>query len=227
MAVARKLKIARVVFPAGAGVMSAFGLLVSPLAFELARSEPCLVAALDGDSFAARFRTMEQEASELLRDAAVAAADIRLLRRLDMRFQGQGYEVEVALPDGAMAEVFDRLPELFRETYAATFSSSTLDGPLEIVTWKVEAVGPEVSLADGFTLEGAGDLGEARKGSRQAYFADAYHDCPVYDRSALAPGMEIAGPALIEERESTCVIGPGERARVDERRNLVAELGEV
>ncbi|MFP6688414.1 MAG: hypothetical protein VCD31_03700 [Alphaproteobacteria bacterium] len=43
----------------------------------------------------------------------------------------------------------------------------------------------------------------------------------------MAPGMEIAGPALIEERESTCVIGPGERARVDERRNLVAELGEA
>ena len=226
MGVARKLKIPRVVFPAGAGVMSAFGLLVSPLAFELSRSEPCLVAGLDGESFAKRFQAMAAEASELLLEAGVGTADIRLRRRLDMRYRGQGYEVEVALPDDtAMAEIFAGLAELFRETYAATFSSNTLDEPLEIVTWKVEAVGPEVGLADNFILEGAGESGAPRKGSRQAYFADAYHDCPVYDRSALAPGMEIAGPALIEERESTCVIGPGERARVDERRNLVAELG--
>ena len=225
MGVARKLKISRVVFPAGAGVMSAFGLLVSPLAFELARSEPCLIASLDGKGFAAGFRAMEQEASELLLQAGVGAAEIRLRRRLDMRYHGQGYEVEVDLPDGAaLADLFARLPELFSHTYAATFSSSTLDEPLEIVTWKVEAVGPEVSLSDGFVLEGAANTGEARKGNRQAYFTDGYHDCPVYTRGLLVPGMEVIGPALIEERESTCVIGPGDVVRVDARRNLVAEL---
>ena len=226
MAVARKLKIPRVVFPAGAGVMSAFGLLVSPLAFELSRSEPCTVAAFSAEQFAAGFRAMEEEASALLREAGVAAADIRLRRRLDMRYQGQGYEIEVALPDGAaMADMFAGLPELFRQTYAATFSSSTLDEPLEIVTWKVEALGPEASLSDGFRLEGAADSGDALKGSRQAYFGDAYHDCPVYERGLLAPGTEVSGPALIEERESTCVIGPGDVVRVDARRNLIAELG--
>jgi N-methylhydantoinase A len=225
MGVARKLKISRVVFPAGAGVMSAFGLLVSPLAFELARSEPCLIATLDGERFAAGFQVMEHEASELLLQAGVGAAEIRLRRRLDMRYQGQGYEVEVDLPDGAaLADLFARLPELFRHTYAATFSSSTLDEPLEIVTWKVEAVGPEVSLADGFVLEDAATSGDAQKGNRNAYFTDGYHDCPVYTRGLLAPGMEVIGPALIEERESTCVIGPGDLVRVDARRNLVADL---
>ena len=225
MGVARKLKISRVVFPAGAGVMSAFGLLVSPLAFELARSEPCLIATLDGERFAAGFQVMEQEASELLLQAGVGAAEIRLRRRLDMRYQGQGYEVEVDLPDGAaLADLFARLPELFRHTYAATFSSSTLDEPLEIVTWKVEAVGPEVSLAVGFVLEDAATSGDAQKGNRNAYFTDGYHDCPVYTRGLLAPGMEVIGPALIEERESTCVIGPGDLVRVDARRNLVADL---
>jgi N-methylhydantoinase A len=142
-----------------------------------------------------------------------------------MRYQGQGYEVEVDLPDGAaLADLFARLPELFRHTYAATFSSSTLDEPLEIVTWKVEAVGPEVSLADGFVLEDAATSGDAQKGNRNAYFTDGYHDCPVYTRGLLAPGMEVIGPALIEERESTCVIGPGDLVRVDARRNLVADL---
>ncbi len=225
MAVARKLKIPRTVFPAGAGVMSAFGLLVSPLAFELVRSEPCLVAALDGDSFAAGFRAMEEEASELLRQAGVEAADIRLRRRLDMRYQGQGYEIEVALPvDSAMADIFAGLGELFRRAYVAAFSASFLDEPLEIVTWKVEALGPEAVLSDGFRLAGVAVSGDALKGHRQAYFGDAYHDCPVYERALLEPGTEVPGPALIEERESTCVIGPGDVVRVDARRNLIAEL---
>ena len=227
MGVARKLKISQVVFPAGAGVMSAFGLLASPLAFELSRSEPCLITALNGENFAARFETMEQEASELLIRAGVGAAQIRLRRRLDMRYQGQGYEVEVTLPDGIIiSNIFARLPELFNQTYAATFSSNTLDEPLEIITWKVEAIGPEVSLADGFVLKDAAISGEARKGNRQAYFIDGYHNCPVYTRELLAPGMKVIGPALIEERESTCIIGPGDVVRVDTRRNLIAELAE-
>ena len=226
MGVARKLKMSRVIFPAGAGVMSAFGLLVSPLAFELSRSEPCSVATLDGKSFGAGFQTMETEASGLLRQAGVGAAEINLRRRLDMRYQGQGYEVEVALPDDAsLADIFARLPELFLETYAATFSTSTLDEPLEIVTWKVEAVGPEAQLSDGFRLEGVAGSGDALKGSRQAYFTDGYLDCPVYERALLAPDREVAGPALIEERESTCVIGPGDIVRADARRNLIVELG--
>ena len=115
---------------------------------------------------------------------------------------------------------------MFRKTYAQTFSTSMLDEPLEIVTWKVEAVGPEAALTDGFRLEGSAGTGPAQKGSRQAYFANGYADCPVYDRSLLQLGAEITGPALIEERESTCVIGPGDVVRVDEMRNLVAELGE-
>jgi N-methylhydantoinase A len=223
MAVARKLKIPRVVFPAGAGVMSAFGLLVSPLAFELSRSEPAMLAELDGAAFDARFGAMAAEASELPIAAGVAAADIRLRRRLDMRYQGQGYEIEVALEEG---DGFAELPARFSETYARTFSTSMLDEPLEIVTWKVEAVGPEAELRDGFRLESAARSGDAQKRSRPAYFTDRYVDCPVYERGLLEPGAEIVGPALIEERESTCVIAPGDVVRVDARRNLIVELGE-
>ena len=114
---------------------------------------------------------------------------------------------------------------MFRRAYAAAFSASFLDEPLEIVTWKVEAVGPEALLSDGFRLSHGADSGAALKGHRQAYFTDAYQRCPVYERALLEPDTEVSGPALIEERESTCVIGPGDAVRVDARRNLIAELG--
>ena len=100
--IARKLKIPRVVFPVGAGVMSALGLLISPLAFEMARSRRIHVADIDAADFAATFRALETRgqvvpAERRRRRAATSA----LKRRLDMRYQGQGHEIEVTLPDAA------------------------------------------------------------------------------------------------------------------------------
>ena len=104
-------------------------------------------------------------------------------------------------------------PKIFSETF--------LDEPLEIVSWKVEAAGEEAAL------DYAGIAGGARareKRPRKVWFCDAFVACEVLDRYALVPGVTIEGPAVIEERESTCVLGPGDRATVDAHLNLVAEL---
>ena len=226
LAIARKLRIPRVVFPVGAGVMSALGLLVSPLAFEMARSRRVHVADIDAADFAATFAALEAEASAYLARAGVAAGDVRIRRRLDMRYQGQGHEIEVRLPEAPEAgALFAQLGELFGAVYERTYALR-LDEPMEIVNWKVEAVGPAPSLGDGYTLSGPVGEGQALKGTREAYDprAGALSAWPVYDRYALKPGDRIAGPALIEERESTCVVGAGDRVTVDSRYNLVAEL---
>jgi N-methylhydantoinase A len=63
------------------------------------------------------------------------------------------------------------------------------------------------------------------KATRKAYFPEArgYVDTPVYDRYALTPGAAFTGPAIIEERESTTVAGPGARVSVDSRLTLILE----
>ena len=66
----------------------------------------------------------------------------------------------------------------------------------------------------------------ARKRRRNVWFRDAFIDCDVLDRYALEPETTLEGPVVIEERESTCVLGPGDRATVDTHLNLVAETGE-
>ena len=223
LAIARKLRIPRVVFPIGAGVMSALGLLVSPLGFEVSRSRRVFVADLDADGFERIVAPLIEEASGFLRRAGVA--DPALVCRLDMRYQGQGYEIEVAVPDdgtgGGYAGAFPRLGELFRAQYAEIFAETFLDEPLEIVSWKVEATGSEATL-DYQGMRG-GALGREKR-SRPVWFGDAFVDCDVLDRYVLDVGTTIEGPAVIEERESTCVLGPEDRATVDERLNLVAEL---
>jgi N-methylhydantoinase A len=227
MSVARKLKIPRVVFPVAAGVMSALGLLVSPLAFEVARARRVHVDDINATDFEATFATLESEARQILSDAGVAAADMRINRRLDMRYQGQGHEIEVTLPeDIAVNASFADLNELFGSTYQSIYTLR-LDAPAEIINWKLEASGPAVGLGEHYELGGSSARTEAaQKGTRRAYHPTEQRFCdwPVYDRYALRPGMEITGPALIEERESTCVVGPDDRVVVDARFNLIANL---
>jgi N-methylhydantoinase A len=227
LSVARKLKIPRVVLPVGAGVMSALGLLVSPLAFEVARSRYVHVDDLDAAAFAETFASLEGEALGYLHRAGVADVDIRIVRRLDMRYQGQGHQIEVTLPasDAGAADIFGGLGELFGRTYEQTYTLR-LDEPIEIVNWKVEAVGPTPELADGYSVAGSTPRAQALKGTRKAYDSGVggLVDWRVYDRYALAPGTVIDGPALIEERESTCVISAGSSVTVDSHFNLIAEL---
>ena len=229
LAIARKLRIPRVIFPIGAGVMSALGLLVSPLGFEVSRSRRVYLADLDAASFEGFIAPLVEEASGFLHRAGIA--DPHISTRLDMRYQGQGYEIEVTLPDGAIgtgigagyAEVFARLDERFRARYAEIFAETFLDEPLEIVSWKVEATGEEAAL-DYASIAGSDRARDKRR--RNVWFRDAFVECEVLDRYALEPGMTIEGPAVIEERESTCVLGPGDRATVDAHLNLVADLAD-
>ena len=81
-------------------------------------------------------------------------------------------------------------------------------------------------MQDGFRPARGGG-GVALKGRRRVYDPafDDYVDCPVYDRYALRPGDHVAGPALIEELESTCVIGEGDHVTVDDRLHLVCKIG--
>ena len=157
LAIARKLKIPRVIFPVGAGVMSALGLLISALAFEVARSRRIHVEDIDAADFEATFRALEADAKSVLLSAGMANRDIGIKRRLDMRYQGQGHEIEVSLPDAdAPGTLFAALGELFGGAYQAAYTLR-LDEPIEIVNWKVEAAGPVPDLGSGYKLATASE----------------------------------------------------------------------
>ena len=81
-------------------------------------------------------------------------------------------------------------------------------------------------MASWQSWRGAGLCGPARKGTRPVFFGDAgrYVDCAVYDRLALQPGAQLRGPAVIEEPESTVVLGPAVRSALDHHGNLLATL---
>ena len=226
--IARKLRVPRILCPAGAGVMSAFGLLTSPVGFELVQSQRVALQDLDAATFAQTLEQLAQRVRAQLDAALGDAAQGTVRVRLDMRYVGQGYELEVVVPaDLAAAQAHAALPLLFAQTYARVFGQSFSDKPVEIVAWKVEIQGPVPGQDAACRLRPSGrGTGSALKGRRQAWFADGpgFVDTPVYDRYALVAGDRIAGPALVEEDESTCVLAPGDHGQIDGQGHLVIDI---
>jgi N-methylhydantoinase A len=120
-----------------------------------------------------------------------------------------------------------RIAAAFEKTYETLYGRTGPEVPLEVINWRVVASGPRPQLNLRLAADD-GKGGEARKGTRRAYFpeCEGYVDTTVYDRYALRPGTAFKGPAIVEERESTLIVGAQGRARVDERLNVVVELGD-
>ena len=226
--IGRKLRIPRVIFPCGSGVMSAIGMLVSPVTYQLAKTNPVFVSDLNRERFAAYFSTIQREAESVLVAAGIDPKDVTVGRHLDMRYKGQGYEIEVALPGAEdLFDIFAQLPQLFAKSYEQVFSLSYLNEPIEILHWKVDLSGPAPAFDNCWGMRSRSIKGPPQKATRKAYFPEAggYVDCPVYDRYALAVGVVVEGPAIVEERESTCVLGVGDRGEIDRYGNLLVEIG--
>ena len=174
---------------------------------------------------------METEGRRILRTAGVADAQVTVRRSAEMRYFGQGHEVDVEIPAGPLtAASLATITDSFEAAYRLLYSRTPMGVPLEALNWRAVVSGPppDLTITDGLA-SGTAAVPAAKK-HRAAYFAEAagYVDTPVYDRYQLDPGARLAGPVIVEERESTTVIGPGARVSVDTHRNLVAEpAGEV
>jgi len=213
--IARKLGVRELVVPAGAGVASALGFLASPIAFAFVQGWVAPLVTLDLEALRARLAVMDQEGRRLVADAGGAAPTTRVIGAL--RYAGQGFQVEAEIaPDDDHAAIRAAFEAAYQRQYGRTEPAL----PVECVSWQVIVSGPKPAVA----LMPGGAAGDARKGSRRAWFDGAWHDTPVLDRARLAPGDVVAGPALVEERESTLVLPPWASARCDAAGNLLVTL---
>ena len=225
--IAKALGSPALIAPFGAGVMSAVGFLTAPLAFDFVRSWPGRLDALDWQKANALLGEMEAEGQALLAQSGVLPAQIRHQRVADIRYVGQGHEIQVPLPGGLLdSESIPGIMRSFEETYRRLYERLSESVPVEIINWRVisSSPAPQVRLRAGEDAQSV--VQSARKGSRKAYFPElgGYVDTPVYDRYGLSPGTGFSGPAIVEERESTVIVGPDCRFRIDEQLNLIVEL---
>jgi N-methylhydantoinase A len=157
--------------------------------------------------------------------AEAGTTEFRVQRQADMRYVGQGFEINVPVPEGPLGpHTLEALQASFYESYQTLFGRRVTSVPIEALSWRLTAQGntPDVGL----NFANRADVrGPAKKGTRKAHFPDTgFVPCDVYNRYALQPGDKIAGPAIIEEREATVVIGPDASATIDAHFNLVMEI---
>jgi 5-oxoprolinase (ATP-hydrolysing) len=225
--VARVLGVQQVLIPPASGAASALGFLAAPLSFEQVRSHP---VRLDAPDAAATIDAILRELTEAARARLAGEADVVIERLADMRLEGQMHEIGVPLPDGVPGldpgitdAAMPAIREAFAAAYAARYTSVYAGVGVMAVSFRVRCRGrlPQLSL----TEAGGRPVGAARKGTRAAWFDGGFVDTPVYDRYALATGTRIVGPAIIEEREATTVIPPGDRVSVDASGTLTIAIG--
>ena len=222
----RILRCPRVIYPLAAGVMSAIGFLSAPLAFDFVRSLPGALEAMDWDAANAVLAEMERAGIEVLR-RTVPEDQIGFRRFGDLCYRRQGYEIRVPVPPGELGpQSQGPIRQAFEQAYGAIYGHVLPELEIDVVSWRVIAEGPPPVLhsptADASLVPGESAL----KGRRAVYIPelDGFAEAPVYDRYRLMPGAAFAGPAIVEERELTVVLGPGGSARIDAALNLIADL---
>jgi N-methylhydantoinase A/oxoprolinase/acetone carboxylase beta subunit len=216
---AAHLGMSTVIVPRNAGVLSAFGLLMSDPIKDYTRAlmktdTEVTLAGLD-----AEFRVLEDKSRRDMAEDGFAASDLVLERSLDCRYLGQSYEIDVPYrrartPSRAFLESFHR-------RHKRLYSYRHDRRPVEIVNLRIKAVAvtPKVPL-ERRPLTKTLDPGSVVR-AQKVHTGRAFRDGRVYDRSRLEPGNTVAGPALVIDPESTTFLPPGYAAHVDGFLNLV------
>lgn len=225
LAVAKLLDIRRVIFPFAAGVASAMGLFNSKEGIVLQRSRPMQLADVEETTVADEVASLvksEEYAESLASQGAKTAV------KLGLRYIGQSSEVMVDVSDGDVVLDRSAIRERFLKVYKSIFGLCFPDYEIEVSTWTVEIALPnQISSVAGFRYQAVTAQRSERKGIRRCYIGEEnsdWIDVPVFDRYGLSEGWSKAGPALIEERDTTIYVPERATVRVAPTLDLIAEL---
>ncbi|MEM6489041.1 MAG: hydantoinase/oxoprolinase family protein, partial [Pseudomonadota bacterium] len=226
--VAAMLSIPEVIVPAHPGITSAIGLLTTDLQYDAIRTAFVVSGKIDHPAIEARFAEMEAALLAQYRTDGVEAGRVTFKRTADIRYVGQGYELRIPVPQGA----FDPATEAalfaeFERRHEAEYGRSFPDSPKEIVNVRLTGIGETQKITPaGAPAPGSRDA--ALVATRPSVFrigtALETVDTAFYRRDALPVDDEIEGPAVILQQDSTTVVRPGDRFRVDRAGNIVITI---
>jgi N-methylhydantoinase A len=205
-ALAEELGIETVLVPRAGGVLSALGLAISDLRHDYVNPYLVGLENVEKEEFEKKFEKMESSASEDLEDPEYD-------RRADLRYRGQSFELTVE------ADSLEKLEERFHAAHEQRYGYRMDDESVELVNLRLISTVP----VEKPELDEPEPEGEAESGTREANFDGEWQEVAVLDRERMGKGSEVSGPAIVEFKESTCVVRPGWRGAVDGVGTLVLE----
>ena len=205
-ALAEELGMETVLVPRAGGVLSALGLAISDLRHDYVNPYLVGLENVEKEEFEKKFEKMESSASEDLEDPEYD-------RRADLRYRGQSFELTVE------ADSLEKLEERFHAAHEQRYGYRMDDESVELVNLRLISTVP----VEKPELDEPEPKGEAESGTREANFDGEWQEVSVLDRERMGKGSEVSGPAIVEFKESTCVVRPGWRGAVDGVGTLVLE----
>ena len=220
---ARELEMRRVMVPARPGVVSALGGLVADLRNDFIRTLFSALSPAEGARLAREAAALERQGLSWLREEQGFDGPAQTGWFADMRYHGQSFEIEVALPDAALrAGDTAALAEAFHRAHEGLYDFCDRDAPVQIVNLRLVMAGAPPRPALQPPPRGEGEPLPER--TLRVFFDDSWHEVPLYRRAALAVGQRFAGPCVVAQDDSTACIPPGFDARVDAMGNILLDL---
>ncbi len=222
---AEELAISRVLIPAAPGNVSAMGMLAADIRHDLVRTHVRKLQTVDPVALAAEFEELLAQGAGVLNDEGIEGAQRRMMPAVDLRYQGQNYELTLALPGHqgeslALADLTDRFHAEHRRVYGYDLPGRGI----QLVNLRLTAFGAMPVM--GWPRYAAGQPG-GPVAQRQVLIADGdAADVPVYRVDDLCPDQEIAGPAVVEYAGSTLFVPGSWTATIDDKRNALLVNGD-
>ena len=236
-ALASLLGMDTIIVPPTPGALSSYGLLFTDLRNDYVQTfvhsgEPALPAIAD---VAAAYDRLERQATEWLSRESVPESDRRISRSADMRYLHQGWEITVEVPDGPVTpKTLEDIETNFHALHERLYTYNLPHQKVELVNLRVTAIGnlprhtpspqtgenkPPLPQGEGW---GEGDAPPSTS-TRPVMLSRSggFTETPIYQRADLRPGMAIAAPAVIEQRDTTTLLTSGYAATVDQYANLI------
>jgi N-methylhydantoinase A len=224
-ALARELGIPTVLVPARPGITNALGCVVADLRHDYVRTVNKPLSAVADADIAGIYAQQKEQGEATIRNEGVPVRELRAVYSADMQFQGQSHILSVAIdrPDTGVAG----LNKAFAAAYWRRFGIELAEIPPVLVNLHTAVIGarPEISLAALAATERAPTLKGAQAGERRVWFADGWHQTPIYARDRLPKDAVFQGPAILEQLDCTTVIESGDTVRQDALGNLLITVG--
>ncbi|MCA0960748.1 hydantoinase/oxoprolinase family protein [Salipiger bermudensis] len=224
---AQELGMTTVIVPRSPGILCAMGLLLTDLRADFSATRLTALDPGNLGTIADTVASVEAEATDWFDTEEIPVDKRRLTRRIDMRYDGQNYELSIPLPDGPVTEATLRaLRQGFTEAHERLYGFAVPEERILCVTFRAEAMGlvqkaelPERALGDP-------DADPAVIGSREVWYPETgtFTETTLYAREKLVPGMAFSGPAIVEQMDTTTLVPPGVTATVDKIDNLILEI---
>jgi N-methylhydantoinase A len=225
---ARDLGMRSVLIPPFPGTLSAFGLAMSDITHDYARTLLRAVEAIDSAEVASIYKDLQGQARKTLTAEGIAPDKILLQAAADVRYVGQLHELTLPVDtDRLAAEGLQPTVDAFHAEHQRLYGFNVQKDPVMLTTLRLRAIGGMDRPR--FSTGGSAGTTHAVKPSRKAYFGElgGFVDCPVYVRYDLRDGPGVEGPAIIEQKDTTILILPGQSVRIDSNDLLLIEDSEV